>query len=59
MAMFRQIRKRHKITVDGPATITVASGQASVHIEAGQTVKIEHVKPKTVHRGLTRTPKRR
>ena len=41
MALFRRIRKRHRIKVDGPATITVASGQASVHIEADKSVTIE------------------
>ena len=41
MALYRRIRKRHRIKVDGPATITVASGQASVHIEADKSVTIE------------------
>ena len=41
MALYRRIRKRNRITIDGPATITVASGQAAVHIEAAPHVKIE------------------
>ena len=41
MALYRRIRKRNRIKVDGPATITVASGQASVHIEADKSVTIE------------------
>lgn len=59
MALYRQIRKRHKIKVDGPAVITVACGQACVHVEAAPAVKIEHEAPKTKYGGLTRPPKKR
>jgi hypothetical protein len=45
MGMFRQVRRRHRIRVSGPATITVESGRASVTVEADSQVKIEHDKP--------------
>lgn len=57
MGLFRQVRVKHSIHVDGPATIRVTAGRASVEIQADKAVKIEHRQPKTTKRGLTRRPK--
>lgn len=45
MGLFRQVRRQHKITVDGPATITILSGRASVVVDADKVVKIQCDKP--------------
>lgn len=58
MGLFRNVRRKHKIRVDGPATIEVRSGRASIEVHHGPGVKAEHDPPPPKTKiGLTKRPK--
>lgn len=48
----RQVRKRDKLVIDGPATVEVTEGHAVLIVSAERTVKIEHQKRRPVKRGV-------
>lgn len=51
--MYRQLRRRDKILVDGPVTISVESGRCGVTIQANPAVNIQIQKRKS---RLTKPP---